>query len=367
MLNAILCVWNEEDIIASTVKNAYAQGCDKVFIIDNDSSDRTVQQAKRAGGIYHATFTTDVFDETQKTVYLNKCVLGLNDKLSDEHNWWLYIDADEFPDFHTGKTIKEMLADLPDDVRAVGAYCCNHTPTHKPYSIPGLHPIDFMPVGSIDKSTVWKYSLLRHDRNKPPLYSRSGAHTYNGNGVAIKEANVFFYLHHFYYRRPEVSRKRLEALILPDAAGKRRIDWIDNMARIDGRVRSGYHARLGQLDTCFKDNRLGNLKIKALDYDFKNIVRWYDPGALDVHLPDLNDFDYLVWKGTHAFFLGDYDTAMFRFNDAIQQTEDKMEISLLLLGIARCYALQKDPMFNDIMKMLENSPFPEIKRLAAEL
>ena len=37
MLYCILCVWNEEDIIASTVRHAYAQGCDRVFIIDNDT------------------------------------------------------------------------------------------------------------------------------------------------------------------------------------------------------------------------------------------------------------------------------------------------------------------------------------------
>ena len=40
-LYAIICTWNEEDIIASTVRHAFAQGCDKVFVVDNGSTDAT--------------------------------------------------------------------------------------------------------------------------------------------------------------------------------------------------------------------------------------------------------------------------------------------------------------------------------------
>ena len=41
ILNAVICVWNEEDIIESTVKHAFSQGCSNVFIVDNGSTDKT--------------------------------------------------------------------------------------------------------------------------------------------------------------------------------------------------------------------------------------------------------------------------------------------------------------------------------------
>ena len=364
MLNAIMCAWNEEDIIGSSVKNALVQGCDRVFIIDNASSDRTVQQAVRAGAVYHATFTTDEFDEIQKTVYLNKCALGINEQLPDDKNWWLYLDADEFPDFNTGKTIKETLAELPPDVRAVGSHLCNHVPTHKPYYLSGYHPIDFMPVGRLLTHGPWKFNLLRHDRGKPPIYSRSGAHTYNGNGVEIVESEAMLINHHFNYRRPEVTRKRLEDLTLPDENGKRRSDWYDRLSHHDKGVRCLYHDRLEQMDKLYEENRLGNLRTGELDYDFTKVARWYAPSSIDIGAAALPDFDRFVWEGTQAYFLKDFETALFRFNDALEKTVDPLAMGLLLLGMARCYVKQGDPTYNTIVGIMRQSPLPEVRRLA---
>lgn len=341
MLNAIICTWNEEDIIAACVANAKAQGCERVFILDNASTDRTVQQAIRAGAVYQATFKTDEFDETQKTVYLNKCVTSINEQLPDETAWWLYLDADEFPDCDNGKTIRETLYELPPDARAVGSYVCNHLPTHAPYCVPGMHPADFMPLGRCEKDKIWKFNLLRHDKGKPPIYSRSGAHTYNGNGAEIVEAEQRLLTHHFNYRRPEVTRKRLEALILPGANGKSRVAWYDRMSKVEGRERSHYHERLEQMERVYADNRYGNLKTDALEYNYRLLPRWYDPLSAETEakigaIADMGELERWICLATQACFMRDFNLALPRFIKAQEATDGEFPAELLLDCISRC-------------------------------
>lgn len=368
MLYCILCVWNEEDIIASTVRHAYAQGCDKVFIIDNDSTDKTVQQAVRAGAIYHARFASKHFDEAQKTVYINKCALGLNEHSPEDKNWWLYLDADEFPDFHNGKSIKQNLSELPDDVRAVGGHACNHLPTHEPYFIPGYHPADFMPVGVIDRSSIWKYNLLRHDTEQPPIYARSGAHTYNTNGGAMREADIHYIIHHFNYRKRDAIAKRLQILLARDKYGKSRIDWMDQMTRIAGGQKSGYHTRLEKLDEVYKENRYRNMKVNALGYDYSMMCRWYDPRELEESLAGLcGGLDLHIWRGTTLFHLGRYEKALFAFHDALELAPGEPLHGLLLLSIARCCKRMEDPTFETAFQILAAHPDEELRALAREL
>ena len=368
MLYCILCVWNEEDIIASTVRHAYAQGCDKVFIIDNDSTDKTVQQAVRAGAIYHARFASEHFDEAQKTVYINKCALGLNEQSPDDKNWWLYLDADEFPDFHNGKSIKRNLSELPGDVRAVGGHVCNHLPTHEPYCIPGYHPADFMPVGVVDRSSIWKFNLLRHDNDQPPIYARSGAHTYNTNGGAMREADIRYIIHHFNYRKLDAVSKRLRILLARDEYGKSRIDWMDEMTRIAGGQKSGYHTRLETLHEVYETNRYQNLKINTLDYDYTMMCRWYDPTGLGDSLSGHCDgLGLHIWRGTMLFHLGRYEKALFAFHDALELASAEPLHGLLLLAIARCCKRMEDPTFETVFQILAVHPYEEIRTLARGL
>ena len=66
MLNAVICVWNDEDIIEATIKHLFAQGCSNVFIIDNFSTDDTVKNAICAGAILADSFNSKYFDELEK-------------------------------------------------------------------------------------------------------------------------------------------------------------------------------------------------------------------------------------------------------------------------------------------------------------
>ena len=367
MLQAVICAWNEEDIIASTVKHAFAQGCDAVHLIDNRSTDRTVQQALRAGARLHEIFATDGFDETEKTVRINKCVLERTAASPDERNWWLYLDADEFPDFGAGKTIRETLAALPPDVRAVAGRYCNHIPTHAPYIVPGLHPADFMPLGIPEVCEKGNYSLLRQDKSLPPLFSSSGSHGYVAGETPIREAEVSYLVHHFPLRRPDLTRKRLEALILPDANGKRRIATLDKRSRETGNAPSPYHDRLASLDRVYAENALRALKEGTLGYDFRALRRWYDPTAVEPPRDALTEREYLVWKGTHAYFLGEYGTALPCLAGALALATEEREKGLLALGTARCCLCEGAPVPGEAAAALVRSPLPEIRDLAREV
>jgi len=48
-LFGLVTAWMEGDVIAATVANAFNQGCERVFLLDNDSPDDTVAQAQGAG------------------------------------------------------------------------------------------------------------------------------------------------------------------------------------------------------------------------------------------------------------------------------------------------------------------------------
>ena len=123
LLNAVLCVWNEEDVIAATVRHALAQGCSNVFIVDNASSDGTVAAAVEAGAVLAASFDSKYFNEDLKVTYLNEVVRRWNAQHDPEQVWWLFADADEFPALNCGLRLVDFLEQLDPAVHRCGASC----------------------------------------------------------------------------------------------------------------------------------------------------------------------------------------------------------------------------------------------------
>lgn len=137
LLNAVLCVWNEEDVIAATVRHAFAQGCANVFIVDNASTDGTVAAAVGAGAVLAASFDSKYFNEDLKVTYLNEVVRRWNAQHEPEQVWWLFADADEFPALNGGLRLAGFLEQLDPAVRGVQGHLYNHLPTHPPYLAAG--------------------------------------------------------------------------------------------------------------------------------------------------------------------------------------------------------------------------------------
>ena len=358
LLNAVMCVWNEADIIESTVKHAFAQGCSNVFIIDNASTDRTVEIAVNSGARLADSFESKYFDETQKIARLNSVVKSYNEQSHEEYIWWLYLDADEFPNIDCRYRIVDFINSLDLSIRLIHGYLLHHVPTHPPYNVPGYHPADFMPIAT--KTTIEKIPLVRYDKGKQHLYSCGGAHTVDSAGESIPMIKGILDIHHFHYRRPEDSIARLKLLLKKNTDGSSRVDWMDareQNVRKSETAKSVYHDRYNKASDLYNQNKYLSLFSDSLPYNYKNITRWYDSVAAAGSCPD---YDKSLCQAVHHFFLGEYDLALCRFNDALTLCKDD-KISLLIYSrIALCLAKSNKNEAISIVTKIMKCKFPDI-------
>jgi hypothetical protein len=217
-LFAVVGTWMEADVIESTVANALTQGCERVYLVDNDSPDETVAAGVAAGAMLGRNFSTEQYDEQQRLDIINDLVDEVTEGADAEHVWWLYLDADEFPHGPGGLTIRDYLATLDARFRVVGARFLNHYPTAVPEFVPGKHPLDFQPMceelpENVCRDRHRKHPLLRHDRGGDPIKARIGFHVAETrSGAPLLEPDVPIIEHHFPFRVYTDSRARLDAL-----------------------------------------------------------------------------------------------------------------------------------------------------------
>lgn len=342
---AIICTWNEEDIITSTVRHAFAQGCDAVYIVDNGSTDATLERALSAGAVHYSTFLTRYFNEDTKIMTLNSTVSALNAKYGHEKVWWLYIDADEFPSVPGHATLRSFINRLHPEVRAVKSHMINHMPTHNPYFWEGYHPIDFQPWGKLD-GTV-KYQLLRYDHGQEHIVSLGGAHNYHLNGgKRLPLSTTVMNLHHFNLRTPEVAYRRLSELARVRSDGTSRLDWMDKYEReAKGVAESMYRRRLRNLKTTFEANRNAHYFATESDFwDFSAIPRWYDwERFYQAVYATMQPGEALEFTAHHLFLRGEFDQALVCFDRLARGCAQKGEDSsrfLYFLGL--CFLKTND-------------------------
>jgi hypothetical protein len=215
-LFAIICAWMEGDVIASTVRNALQQGCERVFLVDNDSPDDTVVAAIAAGAELARTFSTERFEEDLRFAIMHEVIDEVSTAQGADHIWWLFLDADEFPHGPAGTTLAEHVFGLDRRFRVVGARVFNHYPTDPPYLVPGEHPLDHQDlceeaVSPFCSLNHHKHPLIRWDRRGPAIHVGNGFHMASSKRRLIEpERSVF--LHHFPFRDEEESRARLTEL-----------------------------------------------------------------------------------------------------------------------------------------------------------
>ena len=209
----------DEDIIEATVRNAFAQGVDGVFLVDNASTDSTLDRARTAGARVAEVFEYDHFDGTLIQTLVNAVVARESLRSGAPSVWWMYLDSDEFPSGPRGLSIREYLASLDRSFRIVGATFMNHLPREKPEYIPGFHPIDFQPYcyTFVPRWEVgcghWKHPIQRFDRDRKFIVSKPGAHRAEGGDANERwEPAEGVVVHHFQYREEEWTRGKLDLI-----------------------------------------------------------------------------------------------------------------------------------------------------------
>src|SRR5206468_11696281 len=84
-LFAILGTWLAADVVAATVRNAFTQGCEHVYVVDNDSPDDTAATAQAAGAIVARSFPSESYDETLRLDLMNEVVAEVSAAADAEH------------------------------------------------------------------------------------------------------------------------------------------------------------------------------------------------------------------------------------------------------------------------------------------
>jgi hypothetical protein len=300
-LFGLTSTWMEGDVIEATVRNAFAQGCDRVFLVDNDSPDDTVERARATGAELAASFTTAQFDELGKFRLLNDTVERLSREDGREHIWWLWFDADELVHGPGGRTIRELLAGLDRRFRIVGARYFNHFPDRKPEAIPGYHPLDLQPLCEefVDDQFCTlghrKHPLQRFDRDGPPIVAHQGFHQAR-SAEQLYEPTAPCFVHHFPYREEAATRARTEALRGRGESGAARIEMLDDLERRQSGTISDFSKRSQTLGHVYAQrwDQVENLRRRGrrLGVDLtpwtelvepadRDVKRWYTPEDLD--------------------------------------------------------------------------------------
>jgi hypothetical protein len=296
---AVLCTWQEEDIVEATVKNAFTQGVERVYLVDNASTDRTVERAVSAGARFDSSITSRRHDDVLRFVVMNALVQRVSEGEDVPRIWWLWLDADEFPHGPGSLTIREYLSRLDSRTRVVGATYFNHYPDSKPEYVTGFHPLDFQPLCHPFVQPPfphcsqghWKHPLQRFDREGPFLAATEGFHRARTmDGQTLIEPVGGIVSHHFPYREEQTTRIRLHKM---HEGGEGSRDSVHRTVGSDDAFR-----RLRSCDAVYEqrwdkvDNLLhvrGDMGVHLLPWGKVNDLgipaRWYTPSRLSAPAP----------------------------------------------------------------------------------
>ena len=286
---AVLGTWMEQDIVEATVRNAFAQGVEAVYLVDNASTDATVDRAVAAGATLAESYRTEIYEERVRILLMNAVVARVSLASGAPRIWWLWLDADEFPEGPGGATIAEYVRSLDRRFRLVGSTYYNHFPTGSPGYIPGFHPIDFQPLGEMfvpDEPRYcdqphWKHPLQRFDAEGPFLRTLEGFHSASVvRGVRLIEPVGGIVTHHFQYRDEAVTRKRMELLcggadrnahndLIGNSSIKKRFDALDAV----------YGGQWDRVDSLRSHGSSPGVRLEPWP-DPSSTLRWYDRDQL---------------------------------------------------------------------------------------
>jgi Glycosyl transferase family 2 len=253
-LFGIVGTWFEGDVIEATVSNALAQGCERVFIVDNQSPDDTVERAAGVGAEVARVYSTDYFDVRRQYAEVMSVINAVSSEVAADHVWWLLSDADEFVHGPAGLRIVDYLAGLDRRFRVVGSRVFEHFPTSELANVPGRHPLDYQPCCQelrVAWCSVghWKHPLIRWDRAGPEIRPNPCYHRPRSS-VRLQEPLEGAFMHHFQYRNQPETSERLRRLCETQEDGVVRSALDDALGRQD----SGARRRWTTLDYVYSQD-----------------------------------------------------------------------------------------------------------------
>jgi glycosyltransferase involved in cell wall biosynthesis len=283
---AVVKTWMDEDVVEATVRNAMIQGAEAVYVVDNGSTDQTVNRARSAGAVLAESYATDVFEGRISQVLINAVIARQSLACGAAHVWWLLLDSDEFPEGPEGRSLVDYLRGLDRRFRVVGSHYVNHFPSGKPEYLPGFHPIDFQPLcepfAPAERPPCsnghWKHPLQRFDRTGLFLTSSEGFHSANvRTGQSLLEPLGGVVTHHFQYRDEALTRAKLDWTCGP---GSTRTSLHESLGY------KGFSTRLASLDAVYRGrwnevetipNRLASAGEGPRPWPgVERVLRWYD-------------------------------------------------------------------------------------------
>ena len=222
-LFAMLRAWNEADIIEAAVRNCYAQGAERVYLVDNGSTDDTIGVARAAGAVAVRRFASEFFQDNLMTRRTREWAGEITEIARAGRLWWWTADADELLSGYDGLTVREFLLTVPAECNAVGAVAFNHYPTQRPANVPGVHPRECQPMGMLWDSPFfcgsrhWKHPLFLVFDGRYTAGVCGGLHdqVVMPEHPPLAEARQTLILHHFMFREERVTRARLKMLCEP--------------------------------------------------------------------------------------------------------------------------------------------------------
>lgn len=226
VIYAIISTWNDFDVIGATVRNCFAQGCQKVFLLDNASTDNTVEVAVAAGAHVARIYETDHYDDDWRITLQNQIIRDETERSGLDDLWWFALDSDEFPIGADGSRVEDLLTGIPGNIRVVGSNFIDLYPTREyPYEN-NCHPATKMRYGiwrrgGINKYCAchhWKHLCVRHLKGQQELHQIRGNHTVGlpppFDSSLVPEPDFDIVCFHAPIRRQAETTARLQALCL---------------------------------------------------------------------------------------------------------------------------------------------------------
>jgi|GEM_PF-612681 len=203
---AICLIKNEGDVIADCLIHALTF-CDRIFVLDNGSTDGTWETVNALAQHYPTIVIEDQllipFRDGMRSIVYNK----YNHELADQ-DWWLRLDGDEFLEGDPREVLATANCEQADFVTAWNLQFYYTDADYKNWAAEKLEPHRPITERRLYYSANWReYRFFRNQPHQP--WNEAVAPQWP-NGLT-KACSQRLYNRHYPYRTPDQIKEKLQA------------------------------------------------------------------------------------------------------------------------------------------------------------